>query len=126
MKEIIKQPVKEILTDDNFQQQKSGNLFSSAIGKYVIVRTRNEGINFGLLMYANENGCVLNEARRIYYHRPNDNALSWYEGVAQSGLSESSKISNEVTKIIVEDYSITICSKEAVNNIREKKTNEQS
>lgn len=126
MKEIIKQCVKEILLNDNYKEEKVSNLYSSAIGKYVIVRTRNEGINSGVLMYADENGCVLNEARRIYYHEPKDSSVSWYEGVAESGLSECSKISNPVTKIIVEDYSITLCTDKAAKNIREKKTNEQS
>ena len=44
------------------------SLFNDYIGKYVIVRTRNEGINAGYLKKADETGCVLQDARRIYYH----------------------------------------------------------
>lgn len=88
-------------------------------GKYVIVRSRNEGINAGVLKHADETGCVLSEARRIWYHKPSDKAQAWYEGVANSGLHPDSKLSPAVSeKIIIEDYSITICTEKAEQSIR--------
>lgn len=86
------------------------NITSSAIGKYVIVRSRNEGINAGYLEDADETGCVLKDAQRIWYHKPADASVAWYEGVANTGLSDQSKISCKVhKKIIIEDYSVTEC-----------------
>ena len=96
------------------------------IGKYVIVRTRNEGINAGFLHKADETGVLIKDARRIYYHEPKDKSLSWYEGVAISGLGSSSRISNKTTKIIIEDYSLTLCTPEAQLSIEEFKTNAQT
>jgi len=95
------------------------SITQNAIGKYVIIRTRNEGINCGKLIQADETGCVLEDARRIYYHKPKDRTVCWYEGVALSGLSDDSKISPSISeKYIIEDYSITICSKLAEVNLR--------
>lgn len=89
------------------------------IGKHVIVRSRNEGINFGKLEAADETGCVITDARRIWYHKPADSKMAWYEGVALSGLHRSSKVSAPVArKVIVEDYSLTECSDEAVASIQ--------
>ena len=103
------------------------SLFDDLKGKYVICRTKNEGINCGVVEMADETGCIIKDARRIWYHRPEDRNLSWYEGVAISGLSEDSSISNTIEKkIIVEDYSLTFCSPEAEKNLREKKTHAQS
>ena len=102
-------------------------LFDDVIGKYAIVRTCNEGINAGFVERADETGIILKDARRIWHHRPADTNLSWYEGVAQTGLADSSKISCAVErKVIVEDYSITICSDEAAKNIQEFKSHGQN
>ena len=99
---------------------------SRNIGKYVLVRSRNEGINAGFVVAADETGIVLGEARRIWYHRPADKT-SWYEGVANSGLRHDSRISAAVAeKVIVEDYSITLCSAEAEKSIRGFKAHEQN
>jgi hypothetical protein len=96
------------------------SILADAIGQYCIVRTRNEGINFGKVVMADNTGVVIEEARRIYYHKPKDNKVSWYEGVATTGLHEDSKISGEVSrKYIIEDYSLTICSPEAVQSIKD-------
>ncbi len=102
------------------------NLFDRYKEKYVICRTRNEGINAGLVVEADETGVILAQARRLYYHRPSDKKLSWYEGVALEGLSNDSKIGAPVEKIIVEDYSLTICTDKAKASIIEAITNEQS
>jgi hypothetical protein len=101
------------------------NIYERNIGRYVLVRSRNEGINAGVVVAADATGVVLAECRRIWYHRPADET-SWYEGVANSGLHPSSKISAAVCeKVIVEDYSITICSAAAEKSIREFPANEQ-
>jgi len=97
------------------------------IGKYAIVRSRNEGVNAGSIKEMDETGIVLADARRIWYHKPADTSMSWYEGVAISGLSDDSKISCTVpVKVIVEDYSVTVCTDAAENSIRKHKTHEQS
>lgn len=100
---------------------------STLNGKFVIVRSVNEGINAGTVVAADDTGIILENCRRLYYHRPADNSLSWYEGVAVSGLNESSKVSGTVErKVIIENYSATICSKIAQKSITKKIPNEQS
>ena len=101
-------------------------LYSPLLGKYALVRSRNEGINAGYVESADETGVVLKEARRIWYHRPADET-AWYEGVANSGLHQDSKISAKVPlKAIIEDYSITLCSETAKKSIEGFKSHEQS
>lgn len=123
MKTIIdEQTLKQVCETLNLlftNKKESGNILSEAIGQYCIVRTRNEGINFGKVMQADDTGVVVDEARRIYYHKPADNRTAWYEGVAKTGLSSDSKISAEVTrKYIIEDYSLTVCSPAAIKSIK--------
>ncbi len=102
-------------------------LSSSLTGKYVLVRTRNEGVNAGYVEKADETGIILKDARRIWYHRPADKSISWYEGVAISGLSSDSKISTTVErKVIIENYSITQCTDVAEKSIKEHKSHEQN
>ena len=101
------------------------SIFKTAIGKYVIVRSRNEGVNAGKLLAADETGCVLKNARRLWYSKPADSKQAWYEGVANSGLHADSKISPAVArKYIVEDYSITECSQAATKSIKEAPSHE--
>ena len=102
------------------------NLGNQYIGKYVIVRSRNEGINAGKVLELDGTGIILEDARRLYYHKPASNDCSWYEGVALEGLSSDSKAGSSVIKLIVEDYSITICTKEAEKSIRGAKVHAQS
>lgn len=110
-----------------FEYTGKDTLFSRFIGKPAIIRSRNEGINAGIVVYADETGVELNNSRRIWYHKPKDKSVSWYEGVAQTGISEDSKVSCTVsTKVIVEDYSITICTNEAMESIMELKPNAQN
>ena len=101
---------------------------SRMIGKPAIVRDRNEGINIGRVVLADETGVELKNVRRLYYHRPADKALSWYEGVAVSGLAQDSKVSGTVnTKVIVSDnYSMTVVSEEVYASVLDVKPNEQS
>ena len=105
----------------------ASSIHTRNIGKYVIVRSRNEGINAGVVVEADETGVVLKDARRIWYHRPANEKTSWYEGVALSGLREGSKLSPPVSeKAIVEDYSITLCTSVAEKSIREFESHAQN
>jgi hypothetical protein len=49
----------------NQAPQNNSNLFKDVIGQYVVVRSRNEGINAGYLEAADDTGCILTEARRL-------------------------------------------------------------
>lgn len=102
------------------------HMLKNYIGKYVIVRSRNEGVNAGKVIDIDETGVVLGDARRLYYHKPVNKNVSWYEGVAKTGISEDSKVGCAIEKVIVEDYSLTICTSDAEKSIREAKDNEQS
>jgi hypothetical protein len=111
----------------NHQNTNTTFIASKWIGEYVIVRSQNEGVNFGRLIEADPSGVVIAEARRVWYHRPADKSLSWYEGVAISGLSSDSKISCAVPiKVIIEDYSITLCTDLACESIKAHKPHVQS
>ena len=104
------------------QSRTTDELCSDDIGRYVIVRSRNEGINAGTLIHARDRCVILSDARRIWWHKPADLKQSWYEGVANSGLSTDSKVSPSVDKkVIVEDYSITFCSSAAEQSIKAAK-----
>ena len=110
-----------------FQNKNESSILKKYIGKYVIVRSRNEGINAGYVENLDETGIILSKSRRIWYHKPKDKKTSWYEGVSISGLSEDSKVSVDVNeKAIVENYSITLCTKEAEESIKNHKANEQN
>lgn len=101
-------------------------LYSRYVGKYVICRTRNEGVNAGKVLALDETGVILEDARRLYYHKPANTKLSWYEGVAIDGLSSESKVGAAVEKILAEDYSLTVCTTTAENSIREAKDHVQN
>lgn len=95
---------------DDSKAQTGNGLASRAVGKYVIVRSRNEGINAGLVVAADETGVILSNARRLWHHKPRVVSESWYEGVANHGLSDDSRVSAAVLeKVIIENYSMTIC-----------------
>jgi hypothetical protein len=118
-KDSVKNEVVNFTGDETLQ--------SRMIGKNVIVRSRNEGINAGTVVLADETGVELKDCRRIWYHEPKNPAMSWYEGVAVSGLNSNSKVSPTVkTKIIVEDYSMTVCLDDAYKTIMELVPNAQN
>ena len=95
---------------------------SRMIGKKVLVRSRNEGINAGIVVLADETGVELKDVRRLWYHKPKDKGSAWYEGVARTGLSEDSDVSITVErKVIIEDYSMTECTDYAYQSIMEHK-----
>ncbi len=94
-------------------------IYSALIGKYAICRSRNEGLNAGVVIGADETGVLLGEARRLWYHKPAKEGAAWYEAIANSGISYDSKISEAVDqKLIVENYSLTLCSAEAEKSLR--------
>ena len=100
-----------------------GSIYSDFVGKYVICRSYNEGVNFGKVEKLDHTGVILSECRRLYYFKPLDSSKSWYEGVAKSGLSSEAKISTVGEKLICEKYSLTLCSNESVENIKNFKDN---
>lgn len=116
MEITLKELLDAVLNNTDKQPAEENELLTRFLspGDYVIVRSQNEGINAGTLVECGREFVVLDNARRMWYHEPADRLSSWYEGVAESGLSENSKVSGAVSrKVIVEDYSITLCSEEA-------------
>ena len=106
------------MLDDKEKTAADGGVAASMVGKYAIIRSRNEGINAGEIVAADATGVILKNARRIWYHRPAVKSESWYEGVANHGLSADSKVSGAVSqKAIIEDYSVTLCSEAARQSI---------
>lgn len=101
---------------------------SILIGKRGIVRTRNAGLLVGTVELADDTGIVLTNARRIWYHRPKNKELAWYEGVVVSGLSEDSKISCTMTRrVCIEDYEfVEIENATIFDSIMEKEPHEQN
>lgn len=109
-KEDVKQEVVEFTGEDT--------IASRMIGKKVIVRSRNEGINAGVVVLADETGVELKDARRLWFHKPKSTDVAWFEGISQTGLSDDSEVSCSVSrKVIIEDYSMTECTKEAFESI---------
>jgi hypothetical protein len=121
--ENIKLDNVEYVRKDSIQQETveftgEATIASRMIGRKVLVRSRNEGINCGEVVLADETGVELKDCRRLWYHKPKDSSVAWYEGVAISGLSSDSKVSCTVPrKVIIEDYSMTACTSEAYENI---------
>lgn len=97
---------------------------SAMLGKYVIVRSRNEGVNAGLVLLADETGVFLKGARRLWYHKPAGKS-SWYEGVSVEGLSIDSKCSARRDKAIIEPYSMVECTEQARKSIEDAPSHEQ-
>ena len=114
------------ITNNNTPSEPKSSFYSKYIGKYVICRSRNEGVNAGTVLEIDETGVVLSGARRLYYHKPANKSVSWYEGVAVSGISNDSKVGVAVDKIIAEDYSLTVCSEQAKASIMSAKDYEQN
>jgi len=97
---------------------KAENTLPYPIGKYVICRSSNEGVNAGILLAADETGCQLKDARRLRTHKPVIGA--WYEGVSLTGLDyeESTTSAAAPEKFIIEDYSLTVCTDAAAESIK--------
>ncbi len=116
---------KEIAGMFGGRSEAKSSIYDEYVGMYVLCRSKKEGVNAGKVVALDETGVILEDARRLYSSRPLDSGLSWYEGVAASGLSEDSKVSVTVKKIIVERYSLTICSEVAEKSIRGAESHEQ-
>ena len=102
------------------KKQKHLSVAASLVGEYVLVRSRNEGINAGTVLMADQTGVVLENACRLWYHKPAVKTESWYEGVANHGLSQNSMRSGTVAKkAIIEGYSMTVCSDIAQKSIEQ-------
>lgn len=100
------------------ESAQKANAIEHAIGKYVICRSVNEGVNAGFLVAADGTGCHLKDARRLKTHMPEEGA--WYESVALTGLKydESVVSAPAPEKFIIEDYSLTVCTAEAAKSIQ--------
>lgn len=91
------------------------------IGKYVIVRCRDAGVHAGVLVSHDGRECVLEEARRLWYWKPN-NGQAFLSGVATDGLHEDSKIGNPIRVHLTENCEIIECTEAAAASIREAKS----
>jgi len=117
---------KELASLFSSPEKNKSSLYDLYIGKYVICRSRNDGVNAGKVIAADETGVILEDARRLYYHKPLNKNVSWYEGVAKYGIDDDSRVGTAIQKIIVEDYSLTLCTLEAENSIRKAKDHAQN
>jgi hypothetical protein len=121
--EILVKHIKEPPSDP----KSDSTVASAMVGKYAIIRSRNEGINAGEIVEADHTGVILKNARRLWHHAPKVTTESWYEGVANHGLSEDSRVSGTVQiKAIIEDYSATLCTDFARYSIESATPNAQS
>lgn len=95
--------------------------YSGMVGEYVIVRCSDAGVHAGYLQNHQGRECVLTSARRLWYWKPADGA-KFLSGVAARGLSPDSKVSEEVSRILLtENCEIILCSQVAANSIKEIK-----
>jgi hypothetical protein len=109
-----------------FGNQQTESLHKTFVGKYVICRSRNEGLNAGVVLAADSTAVILKDCRRLWYHKPLKEGACWYEAIANSGISPESKVSEPTQdpKLICEDYSLTGCTPEAEETIRGIKAHE--
>ena len=112
------QQLKEIMAPLGDDEQAQ----SDKIGKYVIVRCRDAGVHAGVLRSTNGRSCSLTESRRLWYWKPNRGAF--LSGVAVHGLSEESKIGEQVSIDLTENCEIIECTPEAEASIRSLKSYE--
>lgn len=117
--------LRNLFTNSATISDSGDNLFNRYIGKFVICRSRNEGVNAGTVVALDDTGVILKDARRLFYHKPINKNVSWYEGVAKTGISSDSKVGTPVEKLIIEDYSLTVCTKEAEESIKNTKDHAQ-
>ena len=90
------------------------SMYTSYKGKWVICRTRNEGVNFGQVKDCDDTGVILTYARRLWRVGKGAQGGFWYEGVANEGPSDTTEMSQAIAeKVIAEDYSLTLCSDDA-------------
>lgn len=114
--------IKSLLGNNNVESAKKESILDQFVGKYVICRTYSEGVNFGKVIALDSESIILEGARRLHHHKPKSG--SWFEGVANNGLADGSRVSEPVNKAICEPYSISVCSKEAIESILNYKSYE--
>lgn len=103
------------------QKPTVSDMYQAYVGKAVLIRDRNEGINLGVVAEIDATGVRLKDAQRLHHFVSKDKSLSWYEGVALSGLdAEKSRISPMVEEklIISPNFSATLVSDEALKQMR--------
>ncbi len=103
------------------QSQVQPAIDNGMIGKYVIVRCRDAGVHAGVLEAYNGRECVLNDARRLWYWKPANNA-SFLSGVAVEGLDKTSKVGAPIRVHLTENCEIIQCSDSAAQSIKEAKS----
>ena len=122
----IKQVKELVKCETVYTNNTTSSVHADALGRYVICRSRNEGVNAGKVILIEKGAVKLEDARRLHTHAPLDKNTAWYEGIAKTGISSDSRLSEAVDKIIDEDYSLTYCTKEAEESIRNAPSHSQS
>jgi hypothetical protein len=89
------------------------------LGQYVIVRTTKAGVLCGRIKSLSPEVIVLEDARRLWYHKPL--AGAWYEGCATYGVSESTKASETLPWAIIKESEFLII---PVSDVAEKSMRE--
>ena len=107
-----------------FSGDTSPALDNHMIGKYVIVRCRDAGVHAGILESHNGRECVLNQARRLWYWKPANNA-SFLSGVAVEGLHKDSKVGAPIRVHLTENCEIIECTPSAQVSIKKAASYEQ-
>lgn len=123
LRRVIEDVIKEALLDEAKGVKRGPTGKQAWVGKRVIVRSRNEGINAGVVEAIGDGWVELSDCRRLWSHKPKDPKDVWYEGVAQSGLSPDSRVGTISVKLIVEDFSLTLCTQDAWKSISEAPVN---
>ena len=91
------------------------------IGKYVIVRSNEAGVFFGILSAKEGTELTLTNARKVYYW----SGAACVEEMSQHGIQnlKDSKLTIFVDTIIISNYvQILFCSEEAIENIKNAKS----
>lgn len=97
------------------KNEKSKNIYSDFIGKYVIARTYSAGVHVGFLEEIDETKAILKDSQRIWKW---EGAFTLSE-IAKYGLSCNSKISESVEKILLtQAIEIIPCTKICIDSIK--------
>ena len=127
LEKIILTGIKQILSNTENKtpepQEKSQSQYDAFIGKYVIVRHRMMGVNFGKVVAFDDNNITLTESRKLWKWNIKDVGVC-LEDVAISGLNpdtSKSKVSSTVTLVIIPNNQNLSClievSEQAKNSI---------
>jgi len=97
----------------------NNNGLNSMIGKYCIIRTYSAGVFAGIVKEKSQNEIILKDARRLYYWKAENNSAT-LSGVAIYGLTNDSKVMEEVNSIWLQPIEIILCSEVSEKSIKEK------